>query len=173
MVGVAIIHRIRSNPPLLFRPRAPAGKTLTGRINVFGDVRRALRLCRWAFPLLTLGAAALATSGIGGAAVQGTPTTVTVDSVLRFQLERSDRADAVVTTWHRSGLAAVERLGVRGAKLRTMPMVLVRGLTRDQLALLTASPAVRSVWANAKYRVAMEDTTVDHTRALCVGEVEQ
>jgi len=58
---------------------------------VFGDVRRGLRI-RSVFPLLTLSAVALATAGVGGAAVQENPTTVTVDSVLRFQLERRDRA---------------------------------------------------------------------------------
>ncbi|HXF97073.1 MAG TPA: S8 family serine peptidase, partial [Gaiellaceae bacterium] len=69
------------------------------------------------------------------------------------------RAPAVVTVWSRADLAAVERAGVRGTRLRALPMVLTRSLTQEQLAALERSPAVRSVWANRANRLFMEDTT--------------
>jgi serine protease AprX len=85
----------------------------------------------------------------------------TIDSELRARLARSDtgRIAAVVTTWNRSGLRAVQRLGVEGTALRALPMLLTRSLTAGQLRALERSAAVRSVYANHRYEIFMEDTT--------------
>jgi serine protease AprX len=86
---------------------------------------------------------------------------ITVDPTLLRQLatSRTGAVEAVVTAWNRGGLPSIERLGIRGTRLRTLPMILTRSLTRAQLAALRSSPAVRSVWANRKHKLLMEDTT--------------
>jgi serine protease AprX len=86
---------------------------------------------------------------------------VAVDPTLLRQLasSRTGRVEAVVTAWNRGGLTAIERLGIRGTRLQTLPMILTRSLTRAQLTALRSSPAVRSVWANRKHKLLMEDTT--------------
>ena len=86
-------------------------------------------------------------------------TGATIDPLLVRQLAEQGSAEAVVTTWTRTGLAAVDRLGIRGARLQLLPMVLVKRLTPAQLEQLRSSPAVRSVYANRRYRLHMEDTT--------------
>ncbi|HVM16077.1 MAG TPA: S8 family serine peptidase [Gaiellaceae bacterium] len=126
---------------------------------------------------LTRAALAAALAAVGLAAVAGAappervavvsaPATapqhhVAVDPQLRAQLRasRTGRVDAVVTTWTRAGLAEVERLGVRGTRLKVLPMILTRTLTPEQLRRLERSPHVRSVWANTRYQLHMEDTT--------------
>ena len=66
---------------------------------------------------------------------------------------------AIVTAWHRDGLDDIEALGVRGTKLKVLPMIITTGLTEARLTALQASPAVRSVWPEEKYETYMEDTT--------------
>jgi subtilisin family serine protease len=110
--------------------------------------------------LLVLSAGAGAKSAAGAKATADSwATAVTVDPLLVKQLERNGRAAAVVTVRHRQALRAVNRLGIRGTSLRTLPMILTKALTRAQLAKLRRSPFVRSVWANTEYRLAMEDST--------------
>jgi subtilisin family serine protease len=95
------------------------------------------------------------------APVGSVPTRVSVDPLLRRQLARSasGRVAAVVTTWNRAGLRAAKRLGIRGTMLRQLPMILTGSLTARQLRLLEQSNVVRSVWANRRYPILMEDTT--------------
>lgn len=86
---------------------------------------------------------------------------VSVDPLLIHRLTSTPggRVDAIVTAWSRRGLPAIERLGVRGARLQALPMILTESLTRGQLARLRRSAHVRSVWANRTFRTYMEDTT--------------
>jgi serine protease AprX len=89
------------------------------------------------------------------------PPGVAVDPLLVRQLasSRTGTVEAVVTAWDPGGLDAIDRLGIRGTRLQALPMILTRSLTRAQLDALQASPVVRSVWANRKFRLQMEDTT--------------
>src|SRR5918999_2406679 len=120
--------------------------------------------------VVLIAVAALLVSGAGAGAetvavqkVEAGPNTrpVKVDPLLLQQLAKSKTgsAPAVITTWNRQQLRAIKRLGITGASLRALPMILTKNLTRAQLAKLRRSPYVRSVWANTKYRVAMEDST--------------
>lgn len=111
--------------------------------------------------LLALGVDRSSSVPIGAGTASAQTSRVTVDPELRARLARSEtgRVAAVVTTWDRSGLRAVARLGVEGATLRALPMVLTRSLTAGQLRRLERSPAVRSVYANSRYETYMEDTT--------------
>jgi serine protease AprX len=86
---------------------------------------------------------------------------VAVDPLLVRQLATNStgKVEAVITAWNRRGLDAIARLGVRGARLQVLPMLLTDSLTRAQVARLRRSPHVRSVWANRKHRLLMEDTT--------------
>jgi serine protease AprX len=85
----------------------------------------------------------------------------TVDRALVKQLAKNPTrgVKAIVTAWSREGLDDIQKLGVTGTKLKVLPMILTPALTKAQIDKLKASPAVRSVWANTKYDVLMEDTT--------------
>ncbi|MDP8910608.1 MAG: S8 family serine peptidase, partial [Actinomycetota bacterium] len=86
---------------------------------------------------------------------------VAVDGKLVQQLRASEsgRVAAVVTAWNRRDLKKIQALGVRGVRLRVLPMILTRSLTSSQLEALERAPFVRSVWANRKYAVQMQDST--------------
>jgi len=85
---------------------------------------------------------------------------VTVDPALVDQLAANPRGvAAVVTAWNSDALDEIERLGVSGARLRVLPMILTDALTPAHLQALRGSPAVRSVWANTRYELYMEDST--------------
>jgi serine protease AprX len=100
------------------------------------------------------------TAATGSAAAPSDRPAV-VDRVLVQQLARSKtgRVQAIITMWNRAGLADVQRLGIRGTRLNLLPMVLVNDLTAQQLEQLRRLPGVRSVWANRKHTLEMEDTT--------------
>ncbi|MBA2558259.1 MAG: S8 family serine peptidase, partial [Chloroflexi bacterium] len=107
------------------------------------------------------------TLGLAGAgpsptlAAEGTQLpSVEVSAELRAGLEASPtgRAQAVITTHRYSDLATLRRLGIRGTQLRVLPMLLVKALTPAQLNLLQRSPAVRSVYHNARHQLQMEDS---------------
>jgi serine protease AprX len=117
------------------------------------------------------GALALAVLLVGGLAAFGGPAgsaharqsltgSTRIDPLLVRELSRHpDGVTAIVTTWNRRGLVAVRQLGVRGTTLASLPMLVTKSLTRPQLATLTRSPAVRSVFANRVNDLSMEDTT--------------
>lgn len=121
--------------------------------------RRKLALSVPAFVL----AAALVTLGSAGAAASDGDSlrSAKVDLVLvdRLAEDPTGGVTAIVTTWNRSGLAEVESLGVRGTKLKVLPMLITGSLTQAQLDRLEASSEVRSVYAERKYELYMEDTT--------------
>lgn len=79
--------------------------------------------------------------------------------VRQFEQSRTGRVPAVVTVRQRGDLAKLRRLGISGVTLRALPMLLTRELTAAQLAELRRAPYVRSVWANSRHRVTMEDST--------------
>ena len=120
--------------------------------------RRAFRPVAVAF---LIGALAL----LGGSSAKAdetafTPRGVVVEPTLLERLTENPTGgiDAVVTTWRHDGLDDVASI-VTGAKLRTLPMVLTESLTLTQLEQLQATPAVRSVYPNTRYKTQMEDTT--------------
>ncbi len=102
---------------------------------------------------------------LGGAAASASeatsPRTVRVDDVLLNRLEAnpSGGVTAIVTTWNRDGLDAVEAAGVRGTRLKVMPMIITSALTKTQLTALEAMPEVRSVWGQREFKTYMEDST--------------
>ena len=111
--------------------------------------------------IIVAGAAARERSH-GARAIRATPShhAVSVDPTLRRQLTRHPRGvPAIVVTWNRAGLRLVRRVGVRGAALRTMPMILTKRLTRAEYRRLTRSAAVRSISANGRQELMMEDST--------------
>lgn len=96
----------------------------------------------------------------GSAAFADQTADVTIDPQLQQQLATSPGGvPAVITTWDRSGLDAVEQLGVGGTRLRALPMLLTTSLTPAELDALSSSPAVRSVFANHQYELYTEDST--------------
>lgn len=111
-----------------------------------------------------LGLAAVAAM-MGGGAARATETTavrtVRVDDALLNRLEAnpSGGVTAIVTTWNRDGLGAVEAAGVRGLRLKVLPMIITSALTKAQLSSLEAMPEVRSVWGQQEYELYMEDST--------------
>ncbi|MBI4730137.1 MAG: S8 family serine peptidase [Acidobacteria bacterium] len=82
-----------------------------------------------------------------------------IDPQLEARLSVAAVAPAVVTAWTRAELDRVEALGVRGTRLRALPMIVAPRLTGAQLASLRRSPAVRSVFGNRSYKLDMADTT--------------
>jgi subtilisin family serine protease len=102
---------------------------------------------------------------VGGSAASATettsPRTVRVDDVLANRLEANPTGGvtAIVTTWNRDGLDAVEAAGVRGIRLKVMPMIITSALTKAQLSTLETMPEVRSVWGQREYKLFMEDST--------------
>ena len=86
---------------------------------------------------------------------------VTIDPQLTKQLAANPTGGltAIVTTWGRDGLDDVLALGVTGTKLRVLPMIITTSLTQSTLDILRNSPAVRSVYAERKYDLYMEDST--------------
>ena len=125
---------------------------------------------RYASAVALMAMAALLVSGAGAGAgttaadkvaAGSAARAVKVDPLLLQQLakSKSGRVAAVITVRHRQHLRAVKRLGIRGASLRALPMLLTQNLTGAQLAKLRRSPHVRSVWANTQYRIQMEDST--------------
>ena len=126
---------------------------------MLAPLRRRLAL---ALPAAALAVALLALSSAGTAASgSGSVRSVAVDAALEAQLagNPTDGVDAVVTAWNPAGLDAVEDLGITGTRLRTLPMILATGVTAADLDALSASPHVRSVWANTRHRILMEDST--------------
>lgn len=126
-------------------------------------MRRFKLLSRYTRPGLWLLAAALL-AGLfilsGSAAFADETVDVTIDAALQQQLAASPGGvPAVITTWDRSGLDAVEQLGVNGTRLRALPMLLTASLTPAELDALSSSPAVRSVFANHHYELYTEDST--------------
>lgn len=103
-------------------------------------------------------AAARAAFG-GTAAVSAHPARVESKLVRQLAKSKTDAVSAVITTTSRAGLRAVKRMGVKGVALRTMPIFLTDTLTSDQVAKLRRSAHVAGIWANDRYRVAMEDST--------------
>ncbi|MDX6397741.1 MAG: serine protease AprX, partial [Gaiellaceae bacterium] len=105
---------------------------------------------------LLLGASAPAstTQVVGAHAATIDPQLVT-----RLAGKPTGGVTAIVTTWARGGLAEVEKLGVEGTKLKTLPMIITSALTQKQLDALSASPAVRSVYGQRQYELYMEDST--------------
>lgn len=85
------------------------------------------------------------------------PTSVHDD--LAAEIAETGAAEAVVTTFDRDGLAAARATGIDGATLTTLPMVLVPELTGEQLDRLEATPQVRSVWANERAELHMQEST--------------
>jgi subtilisin family serine protease len=65
---------------------------------------------------------------------------------------------ATITAWNRESLDEIQAIA-GGAKLRLLPMVLTKTLTKSQFDALVAMPAVRSIYPDRKYKVTMEDTT--------------
>ena len=102
---------------------------------------------------------------IGGASAGASETTsartVRVDDVLLNRLEANPTGGvtAIVTTWNREGLDAVEAAGIRGTRLKVLPMIITSALTRAQLSALETMPEVRSVWGQREYELYMEDST--------------
>jgi subtilisin family serine protease len=98
----------------------------------------------------------------GSAIAAGAPSlrAVKVDRVLAQQLAAnpSGGVAATVTAWNLRDLDQIQQIA-GGTKMRALPMVLTKSLTLAQLDALKSSPAVRSVWANTKYRLLMEETT--------------
>ena len=124
----------------------------------------ALRRRRLATILTALGlvVVGLTTGGASATAVAGEDLrAVKVDSALLSQLSANPTGGvtAIVTTWGRDGLDDVAALGVTGTKLRVLPMIITTALTQAKLDLLRRSPAVRSVYAERKYDLYMEDST--------------
>ena len=112
--------------------------------------------------LLALAGVAAGGASHGVRAIKATPShhVASIDPVLRRQLVRHPAGvPAIVATWNRAGLRLVHRLGVRGATLRTMPMILAPRLTRAQFRRLVRSAAVRSISANRRQELMMEDST--------------
>jgi serine protease AprX len=103
--------------------------------------------------------------GVGGssALATGTPPVgaVEVDADLQQTLRANPTGGvtAIVTTWNRSDLDAVEAAGVRGARLSVLPMLITSTLTQAQLDRLSTMAQVRSVWGKRVSRLSMEDTT--------------
>jgi serine protease AprX len=109
--------------------------------------------------VLLLGSLAISVSSTAPVLAGATPA-VTVDPELEAQLALNPAGvGAVVTTWSYAGLDSVAQLGVQGARLTVLPMLLVPSLTPAQLETLRGAPAVRSVYFNHSYQLYMEDTT--------------
>jgi serine protease AprX len=126
--------------------------------------RLSSRASRAALALATLGCitATLVAAASGGTATRaGATASVVVDPALAAQLAAAPKrgVGAIVTTWQAAGLDAVEDVGVEGRRLQTLPMLVTRSLTAEQLRALRRVPAVRSVWAHEKLRLYMEDST--------------
>ncbi len=81
-----------------------------------------------------------------------------VDAEIRATLDRRRSVPAVITAHRRSDLDAIERLGVHGTRLTTLPMILTDTLSATQLRALERSGLVRSVYANRRFPVTMEDS---------------
>jgi hypothetical protein len=100
---------------------------------------------------------------LGGRAQAGQDNTrgAVVDQTLVAKLQANPTGGlvAIVTTWDRSGLDAVQAAGISGPRLSVLPMIITAGLTQPQLDKLRAMPQVRSVWGQRTYRAYMEDTT--------------
>jgi serine protease AprX len=129
-------------------------------------LRPAARFRRLTHAFLGCAALAAVTALSGAAATNSTtPATnsraATVNPALAAQVaaKPTGGVTAIITTWSRDGLDAVDALGVRGTKLKSLPMLITPSLTLAQLRRLEASPAVRSIWPQQTYRVFMEDTT--------------
>ena len=120
-----------------------------------------------AVALMAVAALLVAGSGAGARAIAppqvgaGSAARVEVDPLLLQQLAKSKTGSvaAVITARNRKHIRVIKRLGIKGASLRVLPMILTKNLTQAQLAKLRSSPYVRSVWANTRYRLAMEDST--------------
>lgn len=110
--------------------------------------------------ILAVGLLGLPAASTPSANAEGAVRTF-IDPELRRQLATDPVGGvaAVVTTWSRPDLDAVEQLGVQGTRLFELPMILTQSLTLAQLEALEASPAVRSVFANRANQLLMEDTT--------------
>ena len=115
--------------------------------------------------LAALFAIAAVAAMLGGAAARATDATsvrtVRVDDVLANRLAANPTGGitAIVTTYNREGLAAVEAAGVRGTRLKVLPMIITGALTQAQLSTLQGLPEVRSIWGERKWDLYMEDTT--------------
>ena len=112
-------------------------------------------------PVLAAGVMAGAMTAAGPRAALGAghrPPAV-VSPQLREQLATRDTVKVVITAWRHQDLEAIKAMGIQGASLRRLPMILARGVTVNQLARLQRSPLVRSLWHNEKHDLLMEDTT--------------
>ena len=131
-----------------------------------GDHADATGWRRIALPVLgavVLIAAAMAGSGssatLSGPFAIGPRVEVEAALVKQLAASKTGKVDAVITAHSEADIAAIRRLGVKGAALRTVPILLTESLTRTQLAKLRRSPHVRGVWANGRNKPLMEDTT--------------
>jgi serine protease AprX len=93
------------------------------------------------------------------AAEVGAADPPTIDDSVADLITADGAAGAVVSTWDRDGLTALRDLGITGAFLRHLPMVMIPALTADQLSALRDRPEVRSIWPNEQFELLMEDTT--------------
>jgi serine protease AprX len=118
------------------------------------------RLFQWSF-VATLSLLMLSVASGGGAATSTLDLrAATVDQKLLDQLTGNPTGGvtAIVTAWNRDELASIQNVA-HGTALRVLPMVLTRSLTLAQLQTLKTLPGVRSVYANAKQELYMEDST--------------
>jgi serine protease AprX len=126
---------------------------------------RLVRRRRLAVLVATAATITAAVAPLGGSAASASEApnlrAATVHWKLADQLAKNPTGGvtAIVTAWGRDGLDDIQKLGVTGTTLKTVPMIITTALTQDQLEKLQGSPAVRSVWPQQKYETYMEDTT--------------
>jgi serine protease AprX len=122
---------------------------------------------RSALALALLTCALLAAAAVGARSAPATSNTAarsahrapSIDPAVRQGLAHRRTIAATVAAWNWAGLREIESLGIRGTKLRSTPMVLAHRLTRAQFHKLARMPEVRSISANRRYELSMEDTT--------------
>ena len=86
------------------------------------------------------------------------PSVTTVDPELELQLAETGSATAIVTTHDGAGLEVLDEVGLAGARLETLGMVIVEDLTGLQLATLREMDEVRSVWAQEELELHMQES---------------
>jgi subtilisin family serine protease len=86
------------------------------------------------------------------------PSVTTVDPELEAQLADTETATAIVTAHEAAGLEALEEIGLTGARLEALSMLIVEDLTASQLATLRDMGEVRSVWAQEELELHMQES---------------
>ncbi len=110
--------------------------------------------------MLAAGQVALAAPPDANTVPEGPPVAATtVAPALEAKLNEHGAATAIVTLHEGAELDALEDAGLHGARLEALSMLIVEGLTGDQLAVLRDRDDVRSVWAQEELELHMQEST--------------